>query len=295
VSSEAVDLFVTDNTPQTAPIPGVTVKVTSQDGTILYTQDTTDSNGHLALLLPTEMSPYQVRMFKAGWQLKNPQILQVVSGGPNAFNFTGVGVTPPIPTDARLCTAYGFFRDITGAPARNVRIYFISLFKPFILDGAGVMTERVEAVTDDNGYAQINLVRNAQYDVTVSGTEDYTRNISVPDQPNVNLPDLLFPVVSAITFSPVIPESISVGDPDLVVTPTVYTSDGNILPYFGSSDVQWSSSDDSVLAVLPAGGVLTLRGLKPGTAQLIAKRSDTSIVRYPDPGIMGIPTALVVL
>jgi hypothetical protein len=60
------------------------------------------------------------------------------------------------------------------------------------------------------------------------------------------------------------------------------------------SDVFWGSSDISVLAILLAGGVITLRGIGPGTASLTAVRADQSIVRIPDVPIRGLPPAITV-
>jgi hypothetical protein len=128
--------------------------------------------------------------------------------------------------------------------------------------------------------------------VTVAGMEDLRRDISVPDQPNVNLADLIFPVVSEITFSPVGPFTVHVGV-DFQTTASIITSDENPDP--NAWDVIWSTDDPTVCAVLSGAPVLTLRGFKPGTCNLIAKRANTSIVKIPDPGIAGIPQLITVV
>jgi len=294
VSYENVDLYVKDTTPQANPVPGVVVKVMSQDGKVLYALSTTDSNGYLALLLPSAFSPFQARFYKFGWSFTNPLYLNVIAGASNFFDIPGSTLAPPVPSDPRLCTAYGYFRDITGRPHAGVRAYLIGKFAPVLLDGAAIVSERREIVSDDKGYAQIDLIRFGMYDLTIGGSENYARRITVPDRPNVNIGDLFFPIVAAATFSPSIPAVMRLGDPDLVVTPTVYDSAGNELPNNGASDVQWSSSDTNVLAVLPAGGLLTLRPLSTGTAQVIATRGDQSIIKIPDPGIQGLPATVVV-
>ena len=295
MSFESVDVQINDSTPRALPLGGVVVKVLSQDGKILWTVANTDSSGHVGFLLPSGAT-YQVRFFKASYAFTNPQYLVVNPGGspPNLFTVLGVGVTPPIPNDARLCTAYGFFRNMAGRPACNVQIQFISQFNPLLVDGAPVLTERVYVTTDAKGYAQVDLFQGGKYDVTVSGTEDYLREIAVPFLPNINMGDLLFPVVSAVTFTPAIPPTLHVGDPDFQVTPTAYSSDGNVLPANGSLDIQWSSSDPTILAVLPAGGVLSLRPLSAGTAQVIATRNNQSIIVIPNLPIQGSPTSVVV-
>ena len=295
---ESVDIFVTDSTPQKNFLSGVTVKILSVDGKTTWTLAVTDVNGHVGFLLPSEAT-YQLRFFKQNYTFTNPQLIDVVdtpnvNNEVNQFVIVGTGVAPPVPLDARLCTAFGFFRNMSGRPAKNVQIQFISEFNPLIVDGNAVLTERVYATTDDNGYCQVDLFQGGKYNVTVSGTEDYLRCIAVPFQPNVNLPDLLFPVVASVTFSPPIPATMNVGDPDLVVTPTAYASDGNVLPANGSMDIQWSSSDPNILGVLVAGGILTIRPLSAGTASVIATRSNQSIIKIPDTGIQGSPAQVVV-
>jgi hypothetical protein len=297
---ESVDIYVKDATPLTNPVPGVTVKILSQDGRTTWTVATSDAQGHVGFLLPSNTT-YQLRFFKANYSFTNPQFIQVIdipSPNPqdlsNAFDATAVGVTPPIPLNARLCTAFGFFQNMSGRPAKNVQIQFITEFNPLLVDGNAVLTERVYVTTDENGYAQVDLFQGGKYNVTVSGTEDYQRCVSVPFLPNVNIGDLLFPVVSSVTFDPPIPATMNVGDPDLVTTPTAYATDGNVLPAHGSMDIQWSSSDNNILGVMPSGGILTIRPLSAGTASVIATRSNQSIIKIPDTGIQGSPAQVVV-
>lgn len=290
MSFENVDIVVLDTTPDKDPIPGVLVKVYSKDGKTFFTQAETDVLGNAAFLLNTQ--EYQIRFYKQHVSLPNPLYIEVLpSPEINIFDVSGELVAPPTANDGRLCVAFGYFRRPDGSPASNVDIHFINKFNPLSLDGDAVLTERIAVRTDENGFAKINLIRFGKYDVTVQGQEDYQRCIAVPDLPNVSLPALLFPVVAKIVFSPVGPFNVPVGN-EIQVTPTIYSSDGNVVDDPG--EVQWSSSNPNVLAVLPAGGVLTLRGLAAGTANIQAVRADNSIVRIPDPGITGVPAAVTV-
>lgn len=293
MSLESVDVYIKDSL-HGDPIPGVIVRVYSSDGATFYTQVTTDAFGLAAFLLDSDNSPYQLRFYKLHVSLPNPKYITVLSAPvapqTNVFDVVADLVAPPTATDPRLCTAYGFFRRPDGTPAANVDVHFIAKFKPLLLDGDAVVTERTTAKTDAKGYLQVNLIRCGQYDVTVQGIEDEQRVIAVPDAPNVSLPALLFPVVDRIDFSPVGPWAVAVGQ-EIQVTPTVYASDGNQVDSF---DVIWSSSDPSVLAVLPSGGVLTLRGVATGSASVLATRADQSIVRIPDTPIVGVPVAVTV-
>lgn len=287
MSFETVDFFVNDTSPSALPVAGVVVKVLSQDGKLTYSQATTDSSGHAGFLLPSGI-PMQVRTYKFGVGFTNPQLFTVLPsplapGQTNSFNIVATLLTPPVPTDARLCTAFGFFRDVTGAPQANVEIHIIAKFDPVWLEGAGVLKERVIVRTDDNGYVQVNLIRNGQYDCTIQGEEDITRHISVPDAVNVNLPDLIFPIVSQIVLVPPGPFTVPHGT-ELAVQMTVYGSDGENLG-IGVGDIMVSTSDNSVLGYTFSPGGLVLIGIAPGTAQLNIKRADCSIVHVPDPGI----------
>jgi hypothetical protein len=293
MSFESVDVYVLDATPQKNPVPGVTVKVLSQNGVTTWTVATTDSSGHAGFLLPD--ATYQLRFFKPSYTFMNPQYF-IVAPPPalNTFDITAIGVSPPVPSNSRLCTAYGFFQNMSGRPAAGVQIQFICKFNPILVDGAAVLTERVYVTTDEKGYAQVDLFQGGHYDVTISGTEDYLRHARVPFLPNINIGNLCFPVVSSVTFDPPIPSNMTVGSADLQVTPTAYATDGNELKDHGSMDIQWKSSDSNILAVMPSGGILTLRPLSAGTAQVIACRSNHSIIVIPDTGITGSPATVVV-
>jgi len=287
-----VDVILKDTSPQMDPISGVVCRVYSQDGRLFYTQVATDSQGHVGFLLPDSLT-YQLRFFKFGVGFKNPLYIQVVPApGTNIFDVGAELVTPPVPADARLCTAYGHFRRPDGSAAPYMDIHFIPKFKPLLLDGSALLVERAIVRTDENGYVELNLIRGGKYDVTIQGLEDMLRHVSVPDAPNWNLPDLLFPVVSRVTFYPDPPTSITVGQ-QIQLMPTVYTSDGNI-DEGGSYDVIWSSDDPSILGLSLAGGVLTLHGNAVGTANVVAVQADQSIVTIPPTIIQGTPLMVMV-
>ena len=296
MSFEATDFFVNDTSPLQNPVSGVTVKILSPDGRIVFGQTVTDSNGHAGFLLPSGQN-YQARFYKFQVGFTNPQLFTVLpspltTGQSNSFNISADILTPPVATDQRLCVAYGYFRDITGAPQRDVEIHIIGKFDPVWLDGAGVVKERVIVRTDDNGYVQVNLIRCAMYDVTIQGEEDITRHIAVPMAPNVNIADLIFPIVSQIVTTPPGPYTISVGQ-ELSVVFDVLSSDGNDLGT-GYGDVIVSTSNSDVLGYSWSPVGLVLIGVSPGTAQINVVRADQSIVHIPDPGIAGQPLLVTV-
>ncbi len=288
----AVNIYVTDSTAAANPVSGANVVIFSQDGTQMITSAVTDATGLAAFMLASDFT-YQVRFYKFQTIFQNPQYIQVQDPPvQNGFTTTCTPFVPPVSTDPRLCLASGYFRDMTGAPAPNTDIQFITVFDPLIMDGNAILAERRTVRTDQNGYVQIPLIRNGQYEVTVAGFENITRTISVPDQPGINLPDLLFPVVAQIVFAPVGPYTVHVGI-DLQVTTTIITSDGNEDTNYW--DVIWSTDNPAVAAVLAGSPTLTLRGFMPGTCNLIATRADNSIIKIPDPGILGIPQVINVV
>lgn len=283
MATVTVDVYVLDTTVMENPVAGVNVRVLSEDGTSVITQATTDSTGLASFDLP-DSTTYQLRMYAFQVGFTNPQLI-VVEPAPatNEFQVSAQLLAPPVPLDARLCTAYGYFRDVTGAPQANLEAHFIAKFDPVWLDGAAVLSERVIARSDQNGYMQLNLIRNGHFDVTIQGEEDVVRHIKVPDAPNVSLPDLIFPIVNLVELVPPGPYTVAAGA-KLSVGITVYASDGENLGV-GCGNIRFQSSDPSILSWDISNAGLVLVGMAPGTATLTITRTDRSIVHIPDAGI----------
>lgn len=302
MSLEAVDVYVLDSTPQQNPRVGVVVKVFSQDGTQAFTQGTTDTSGHVGFLL-NATSPggttYQMRMYQFGTSFTQPQYFTVLpdpvpAATPNSFEVIGTVMQPPDANDIRLCAAAGFFRDMTGAPQRGLQIHFIGKFDPLWVDGAAVLKERVIVTSDKRGWAQVNLFRNACYNVTVQGEEDVTREIVVPDQPNVNMADLIFPIVQEVVLDPPPPYSMLVGT-SLTIGINVIASNGQELGT-AYGDVNYCTTDQGVVGFIlnERARTITLQAGSPGTAEIILRRSNRSIVHLPYTPIAGQPLTVVV-
>jgi hypothetical protein len=297
MSFESVNLFIKDDTASENPISGVVVRVFDDQNVNLITSGTSDASGQIALLLPAP-AEYQVRSFKNQVTFTNPTIIDVLENPgatPNDFDISGHVFAPPEAVNPRLCRCSGFFIDVTGAPKANLDIHVISKFDPLILEGDAVMAERVHGRTDSNGYFQIDLIRFGKYEVFLEGLEDSIREIEIPDLASANMPDLIFPVVSSVSFTPAGPWSIGIGsDNDFELTPVVMASDGRTLTGAAVNDLTWSTDDEDVAAGLVTPNVLTLRGVAAGTANLIATRKDLTIITIPDPGISGQPVVITV-
>jgi hypothetical protein len=134
-------------------------------------------------------------------------------------------------------------------------------------------------VTDNHGYACLDLVRCAKYSVLMAGLEDKVFEIRVPDAPSVSLPNLLFETVSSVSYSPVAPYQVSVGS-EIALTPTILSS--TAIPIPANSDrVLWSVSDSSIVSLSILPNELKLRGLKKGETLLRCQPYNQSIVKIP--------------
>ena len=291
---EQVDVYVEREGAPGIPVPNVLVRVYDPDGKQLFTEGTTDVLGRAGFLLYSQ--EYSLRFYRFQTAISQPQRIVVLSDPmtpgttENAFTVKAAVFEHPIAVDPRLSRASGFFRDATGAPRPQLDIHFIAQFRPVLLDGSLVMDERRTLKTDKNGFGCIDLIRCAEYLVTIEAYEDQTRKIRVPDSPSVNLPDLLFPVVGRIVQDDV---ALSVSE-ELVITPVVLDTAGVPLPGSARNDILWSISDPAVASMAVTADNLVLTGLTAGSVELTAVRRDTSIVRIPDTGIVGVPVAVVV-
>lgn len=272
-SYQNVDVFVKDSVTG-APVEGMLVRVFDEANTLLYNEATSDATGRASFTLYTRT--YNLRFYKFQTPVKQPQLIEVLEGPngeqvSNEFQVYANNVARPVALDPFLSRASGFFRDLSGQPYRHLDIIFIGSFGPILLDNSGVLPEKRMVRTDAWGFACIDLIRCAKYSVTVESLEDQLLEVSVPDAPSVDLPSLLFPHVSSVSFAEQVPQQLSVGSA-LSLTPSVLTSTGVLLEGTANGDVRWSISDPTVAALSSTSTQLELRGLKAGTIELRAER-----------------------
>jgi hypothetical protein len=286
----SVDLFVKDKITE-KPIPGVLVKVFSEKGTDVFGEMVTSTDGKANFLLYGPKR-YQARAFRNSTGFTNPTYFDVdPEESSNCFLITGTSIDVPSSTDPRLCLCSGYFRTPSGAPAAGIDIHIINRFKPLLLENAGVVSERVRVRTDPQGWMQTPLIRNGEYDVLIEGYEDVTRKISVPDQASCNFPDLVFEVVNEVII-PDQPLVVPLGD-TLDVYPEVYTTTGRRIDGTAKGDVCWTVADTNIVTMTVEWEKIVLYGLASGSTTLMAVRSNTSIVRIPDPPLMSPVTTTV--
>lgn len=288
MSWESVDFFVTVGDGG-APVGGALVRVYSLDGAEVYTQGTTDVEGHVALMLP--VGEYSVRFYKFQASFNQPQHISVVTPPPgsppqyNSFNVHATTLAPPLANDSRLCRCSGYLRELTGGPKRYLDMHFSPDFDVSVLEGSAVVAGTVAIRTDENGWAQIDLIRGHNYRVTLENLEGDSRIIRVPDLPSTNLSHLIFPVVATVEAEPNGDFLLSIGE-SVFITPTVTDSAGVPLTGTAVADVQWSMSNPEAANIVGVTqDTLEIRGIAPGVSQLQATRRDVSIIVVPDTGI----------
>lgn len=294
---ETVLVNVQDDQVVPQPVDGVVVRVFDSTGTTFITQGTTGPAPAGQVMFTLNGSgpvpdTYQLRFYVNGGEIPSPQYIEVFSPpalaptGANNFLITASMFTLPQATNPRLCRASGFVWGPDGRPRRGVDIHFIPCFRPLVVDGYGVLGERVSVRTDEDGYVSVDLFRDGMYAVTIESQENVLRGVTVPDRSSINIFHLLFPIIVEVTFSPAPPWTVPIGTP-LTVTPTVKANDYRTLTGTANADLLWAVDDPSIAAVTVQADTLILTGISPGSTTLRATRLDSSIVYIDDPGING--------
>ncbi len=309
MADELVKIYVTDELG--AALAGVMVRAYDSTGTTLITQNQSSVVGSDAiaeLTIPVTSSPreIQLRLSKDGVAFdgllgndsKTPQkadIYSPVAGAPtgkNDFDAQGQTFTRPAATDPQLCRCSITFRDVRKQARKGQIVILSPQSEPIMVGGDAMAFTNVTLKTDNNGYAQVDLVRGARLSAYVRGLEDEVRVILVPDVSSANLADLMFPVVSEVTFSPT-SLALAVGETK-EITPTVKTSDGRTLTGAALEDVEFVVNHAAVALGKSDGTKLFITGVAAGATQVLVARLDTTTIFVPDAGITYTPPTITV-
>lgn len=305
MANETVEINVQDDSVVPQPVDNSVVRVFDVTGTTLITEGTTGgvTPGNVEFTLPGTAAPtptrYQLRFYINGGAILSPQYIDVYSPpsgsptGTNRFLITASLFTLPVATNPRLCRASGCIWGPDGEPIKGIDIFFVAQFRPLVVDGYGVLGERVDTRTDKNGYVQVDLFRNGIYQATVESHENVERCVVVPDRSSINIMHLLFPIVVKAEMDPAGPYALAVGA-DLDITPTITASSFQVLKGAAVDDVSYTIDDPAIAAVTIQADHITIHGSAPGTTHLRIARKDNSILYVPDPGIDGYLLPIVV-
>lgn len=294
---ELVDILFLDSMLPNPPVAGVLVHVYDQTGTVFITNGITDGLGHVSFLLPGTAAPtptrYQLRTYKSGTSVSQPKYIDVFSpaaGSPTGTNNFQINVqvfVPPVAPDPRLCRLSGIIRDPAGRPRRGFDIHFIHRFSPLIVDDQLVLGERVVQRTDKNGYFQIDLWRKGCYRAIIESHENAGRDVYIPDAASANIGLVLFPRVYSVTYNPVPPWSLAVGQ-ELQILVQVTLTSGYVIDGTAAEDVLYSLPAGDLTASLQVlNDRILIRGAAPGTTSVSLARVDNSLVYEPNDPIVG--------
>lgn len=274
------------------PVSDVLVKIYDPAGSVFYTQSTTNAEGIASFLLET--LSYSMRFYKFQVGFSQPQNFTVLESPEiNIFDVVVEPFISPLATDPRLCRCSGFFRSIDGSPKRYLDMHILSEFEPMLLNESAVIPEEVHIRTNEEGYAQIDLIRGGNYYVNLEsfGAVNLRRFCRIPDAASANLPDVLFPRVASILLEE--SYSLSVGE-ILELTPEIFDSAGRPMTGTASDDLTWKLEGDAIATLIVGAEKLTITANQAGAVQLTATRKDSTIIKIPDLPITGIPITITI-
>lgn len=303
-----VKIVVKDDQGTPQPVEDVRIRVFDA-GDAFVTELDTDSNGEADVVLDGDPDPgrnYILRFFKSGWRFTNgtSQVIKVheplVSPATNVFDIEATLPILPESPHPDMCLISGYLGNTARQPLRDVTLRFkpqldepdaiVSGFPfpgdPTVVDGTSLIAETAFK-TNENGYVEIQLPRRGVYDVHLYGLEtpgpQIIAQIFVPDRASAKLEDVLFPYVANVVWD----QSAMVLDVDESKNLVATVTGVNDQPLNGQSvfsALMEFTIDDSAVAsiIVDEDGVIGVRGLSPGVANISAARKDnTSAPRRP--------------
>lgn len=281
----SVDVYTKDDTLANDPIESVVVSVYDTTTFSLVAQAISDVTGRAAFSLPGSVgvgTSYEVRAFKLGVIFANPFLIGVVEPvvTTNKFDITGTLLTLPVATDSRLCRCTGKFTSFANTPVADLSFRISAQANsgsqvPKMLDGAMVSPDTSVFRSDEDGIVSVDLIRTGKYFVSFSGEEDVVWPITIPDRSSVNLIDLIHPAPSVLTWDPTDAPSnavtVQVGQ-TVLIKYTVTLTDYRTLTTGDSLQtvIDISNSAPSTMEVGAGDAVVAVRGLVPGSGQVLA-------------------------
>jgi hypothetical protein len=261
-------------------VPDALVEIYDTIG-VFQTSGTTDDEGEVQFTLAE--GSWDVFIFKQGLSIlpSQPQRIVVSSTLPNTFLVSGHERTLPESTDPMFCRVSGYFKGASGETIRTARLALELLSDFTAYYGIIVPPQwRFSVSADDEGYVEFDLLRGMTYEAyyslveTLGGVTPGKMTLMVPDQPAINLQDLLYPFPVEVTFDPT-SISLDVGDTDDSIEVTTILSDGSdpvrSVPW---ASVQLTNTDEAVVsAEITTGGKLYLTAKAAGTAVIGVERS----------------------
>ncbi len=285
------------------PVDDVMVRVFDETGTTFITSGLTGdvTTGIVEFSLDGDVVPvrYQLRFGISGGAIVQPQYIDVYSPaagsptGTNNFGITAAMFTLEPASNPRLCRASGYVLGPDGRPRGGIDVHFVPCISLSVVDGYGLLGERVACRSDRTGFISVDLFRTGMYKAVVESREDVAREVVVPDRSSINIFSLLFPRVATIDWSLVAPWTTTVGA-TLSVIPTITATDFRVLDAPASEDVTYTMTHPEIATVTVVEGAIQVTGVSPGSTTLVVTRSNSEITYIPDLDIDGGVVAVTV-
>lgn len=281
-----VSFLLTSDVDDSA-LESVTVRVYSEDGTVLVTSGVSDEDG--ALTLDLDDATYWVRFFKSGYSFPSRALIVVDVLENNTFEVEGTDLdTHPSALDVNLCRVSG--RVVTGAAtgAPKAVLKFTLSGVPRVVGGRAMLPTTVYSTTDASGWFEQDLVRNGIYELVAAGMEDASSRVRIPDYPWVDLAHLLFPYVKTVEFSETDIDLEVAEEAETEMTVTLasrlvlpYDLDGTDRVYITDYlDVTIADTDVATMT-MDEDGVITITGVAAGSTTITITEKDVVAARQP--------------
>lgn len=275
------------------PVEGVTVHLYDETNTYRQATGVTDAAGEVTFTGLTA-GTYVLRLCGKSIhaEISSPQTVNVKDPPiSNVFEGTAETFEAPVSMNPEACRIYGWFTWPNMRP-RQVAMHIFSTEDPvWVATGWESLGDLFSLASDENGYLEFDLVRGGLYAAHVAGYMDEPIVFRVPDQENVLLTDLLFPIPDTFVFDPAGPLALLVGDDPVTLEDSYLDLSSGFRVDAGTMEanvedsvlrwVEYSSSDESVATAVP--GVYGMPKITPvgaGVATITAELKDNTCRNY---------------
>jgi len=275
-----------DPTTATA-VEDAQVRLYSSDGTTFITYGVTDSAGELSVDVPD--ATYWVRFFKTGYAFASKLYVEVDAAQPsNTFDVEASNLEELPPSSAsNLCRVSGYAVDAGGQPRKGATFQFMLTHQRHIVSGRPITASKVISRSDEYGYAEVELIQGAFYEVVVEGLDDQVFVCQVPEAASARLVDFIWPYPARVDLSS---DAVSVAvSAEEEITATLVLSSGVEMPTPDDApsgavgfSLQALSSDEDIATVDLSGTTLTITGVASGSCSVTFTASGTYEERFPE-------------
>lgn len=210
------DLYVHVRTTAVVPvnIPGATVKLYDAANTALIATDVSGADG-LASFIGVAAGAYYIRMQgpSTPYTFTDGATQQVTMAAVDTIARVYMDdFSEPTTTHANYCRCWGYFVYLDGSAAAQQSLYIYHDREEeepaALLYTVGSTTQSrglikhggLQVTTDDDGYVEVDLPRNAHLLATVPAFHNIPIEIDIPDAAGANLVDVIFPYPRQVKF-----------------------------------------------------------------------------------------------